>query len=288
MNRSSRREVPTLRTWWMAPNLLGLDAPVIAVLWQEMYARVAAAPVTHWHRVALFAAVWEVYLWDRWLDARHAAAGGQAARHRIHFYHPWLAAGLSLLLLPVLLISAVRGFTPSLWVGSAALAILTTLHFARAHTAVTGPVLISKEVSVGVIFALGVGMIPAGLSWEWGVLGVACLMFACVCSLNCLLISKWEGLTEERWDSSPTAPVLRGKFHLSGTAGPALALVFTAVGVGVGIPSALGKFAVAAAASSLLLWWVDGMGPRWPAAWIRVLADAVLLTPAPILILGRF
>jgi len=67
--------------WWLVPNLLALDAPLVAVVWQRFLANQSAVVVAWTASVALAATVWCIYLADRWLDARRGAV--DADRHRI-------------------------------------------------------------------------------------------------------------------------------------------------------------------------------------------------------------
>ncbi len=94
-------EAPTTRVpWWLWPNILSLDAPLVAVLCQMALARackVAVMPAVHW---ALFLTVWLIYVVDRVLDGfslRHAAK--VSARHAFYRRHRWL---FTLLVIPVI------------------------------------------------------------------------------------------------------------------------------------------------------------------------------------------
>lgn len=56
-------------------NVLSLDAPLVAVAWQALFAKVAGMHLRLEHRVILFASVWLGYAADRWLDAGRDHAG---------------------------------------------------------------------------------------------------------------------------------------------------------------------------------------------------------------------
>ena len=64
---------------WLLPNVLSLDAPVIAVVWQSFFAAVFGTPITIAARVSLGLAVWAIYIADRLLDVGKADALGRAA-----------------------------------------------------------------------------------------------------------------------------------------------------------------------------------------------------------------
>ena len=61
---AAQRRVP----WWMWPNVLSLDAPVVAVLWQAALARVSGVALPEGCHLALGLAVWLIYMVDRVLD----------------------------------------------------------------------------------------------------------------------------------------------------------------------------------------------------------------------------
>src|SRR5688572_15126780 len=85
---------------WLLPNVLSLDAPVIAVLWQGFLVAVFDTPITLAARVSLGLAVWAIYIADRLLDTREPQAGATTARHAFHSRHrlsmSWLLAAVIL------------------------------------------------------------------------------------------------------------------------------------------------------------------------------------------------
>ena len=54
---------------WLWPNLLSLDAPVVALLWQILFARCFHARVELLPSILLVLAVWLIYAADRTIDA---------------------------------------------------------------------------------------------------------------------------------------------------------------------------------------------------------------------------
>ena len=67
---------------WLWPNLLSLDAPIVALLWQILFARCFHARVGFLPSLLLVLAVWLIYAADRTLDAW----SGSAAQPRHEFY----------------------------------------------------------------------------------------------------------------------------------------------------------------------------------------------------------
>src|SRR4051794_36685341 len=76
-------------SWWQWPNLLGLDAPIVAIVWQALLGAAGHAAIALPGRLGLFLAVWAVYLTDRLLDARTPARTGatEPARHQFAREH---------------------------------------------------------------------------------------------------------------------------------------------------------------------------------------------------------
>ena len=55
--------------WWEWPSALCVEAPLVALLWQEVSARSLGAQLEIYHRGLLALALWLAYLADRWVDA---------------------------------------------------------------------------------------------------------------------------------------------------------------------------------------------------------------------------
>jgi hypothetical protein len=244
--------------WWLVPNVLALDAPLVAVVWQRFLAARAGVVVPWAATAALGAVVWAVYLADRWLDARRGAIDADrhraAARRPVAFAVAAAAAGC--------LATAAAALLPTsyLWAGAAVSAGVVA-YLALAHAVAGGLRSLpgAKEFLVAVGFAAGVA-IPLGVSDQppasW-LPGAAA--FAGVCWLNCRLIDRWEsagpGGGSLRWGDG-----LLGGLLLAGSPG---------------LPAAVG-LAVAGSTAGLL--GVHLACRRHPRA-ARALADAVLLVP---------
>lgn len=61
----------------MWPNLLSLDAPAVALVWQDFLARTFGIPLRMPARLVLGLTVWAIYLGDRLLDVRGPATGAR-------------------------------------------------------------------------------------------------------------------------------------------------------------------------------------------------------------------
>ena len=80
--RSSRRPL------WLWPNLLSLDAPLIAVLWLQLFAVSLHVQLEAAVSLALALVVWLIYVGDRLADGWNAnLRAALTARHRFHRLH---------------------------------------------------------------------------------------------------------------------------------------------------------------------------------------------------------
>ncbi|MCP5538692.1 MAG: hypothetical protein H7A53_06800 [Akkermansiaceae bacterium] len=179
--------------WWLWPNVLGLDAPVVAVVWLWAFARSGGA---EWPGgavfAALFGAVWCIYLADRLADARRAgpvqAPRHLAARRHGNFFAV-LLAGVAAATATVTL----RHLPASLLGPGAVLAGVAGLYFwvfVRSAGKSSRP---GKEIAAGAIFAAGVTLpVWARTGIPGPPLAVAIGVFAGICALNCLAIEERE------------------------------------------------------------------------------------------------
>jgi hypothetical protein len=253
---------------WLWPNVLSLDAPVIAVIWQTFLARCYAVPLRAPAQVALGLAVWAIYLGDRLLDARRPAPGGEAARHAFYRRHEraatallWAALLAGVLvslgwLRPAVIHNAVIPF-------AAVLVYLGFVHLTGARVA--------KEPVVAFIFTAGTFL----AAWTNDPASPLTLLFPAagfflLCLANLAAIESWEWRELRRLGDAPH-PVTRALIRGSRVWAPALA---AAAGI-------FGRNAwyYAIAASALAITILIFAGRRVPIELRRVLVDASLLSP---------
>lgn len=253
---------PAARPWWLWPNLLSLDAPAVAVVWQLFLAAEANVDVPLAAAVVLGLVVWGVYLADRSLDAVRGCADSD--RHRFAAKHPSLQIGLGGTAFLAAGILALIGLPQRYLAVGATVATVTGAYLLAVHTSRHWLGAGAKELSVGVVFAAGVSVplaAEAGSPHFWLPVIVA---FAGLCALNCLLIARWE-------EPAVTAP--RWAFALAGLA------VCAALAAP---PDVILAVALSAAALTLLHFGRRAVSVR--AA--RVLADVALLSPLLVAVLS--
>jgi len=241
--------------WWLWPNVLALDAPAVAVVWQQFLGRAFGVAVPAAALFVLGLTVWGIYLADRWWDAR----SGTANQPR----HAFAAANPGLIGVSIVALLAAAGFAFTLpisyLVAGALLGALVAVYFGLVHLLKPNAVTArgGKEMLVGLLFAAGVA-VPLvadthdAVRWLPAVCG-----FGVVCWLNCRVIDRWEG--EVSGDDTREPSLGIATFVLA-------SLVLRPV-----------AFALASAAALLLV--VHTVQPRIGPRVARVLADLALLTP---------
>lgn len=175
---------------WLWPNVLGLDAPIVAVAWQGLLADRFSLPLHLPSRLALGLTVWAIYILDRLLDARTPPVPDEPARHRYCRRHWWpMAALLALVVAADAWIVFERLRPAILHEGLIPLAGVL-VYLGLFH--VLGPgVRVPKEIAAAVLFTAGTFLtawtrIPsARLLWP------AAAFFA-LCLANIVAIETWE------------------------------------------------------------------------------------------------
>lgn len=190
--------------WWLWPNLLGLDAPSVAVTWQYFFAEAFRVKIPISNYLTLFLVVWVIYSVDRLLDARLLKNPG-AASTRHYFYHSnyRLIGFLTLIITSLTVVLCLTVLPGELVKFGLFVSLFVVVYFAH-RIWVKGLMMavVPKEVFVGMVFAVGTtltghtwsGEVPDSL-WSPSVIG-----FGVLCSLNCLAISVWERSSDQHND----------------------------------------------------------------------------------------
>lgn len=265
---------PRLRPWWLWPNLLSLDAPAVAVVWQELWAQCLAADLTWTHRALLALAIWLAYCGDRLLDARRLSGPVDSPRHefaRRHWFvlkNAWLVGFVGVVVLGLQL--TLR----EIFLGAALITVVGgyfVLHHWRQTRARAGA---AKEVMAGLVFGVGaVFIVVIQIRFSVAV-ALALAGWVCLCATNCLAIACWDRARDAAMGQPSLARCWGGADRWRWL-GP-LAVVTLATLAWV-MDARLGPVAAALFLGGLAL----GEIGRWgqPSDCRRVLADAVLLVP---------
>ncbi|HEX3745893.1 MAG TPA: hypothetical protein VHW09_18255 [Bryobacteraceae bacterium] len=236
---------------WLWPNLLSLDAPIVALVWQDLAAHSFGNPLRAAARVVLGLTVWAVYLADRLLDVRAAGLATDTARHRFSRRH---YRALSVLLAAVLLVD--------IFVATVELRRAVLLHGLAVAACVGAYLFIfpqrasgwEKQACCAVLFSIGVLLVSATSLSPLHLL-LPAVLYAGLCLCDLVLIELWERAAGRRvlW----IAPA-------------AIAAVALAIH---------GPWYHAVALAGVLLAALAISGKRITMDAKRVLADAALLTP---------
>ena len=258
-------------------HLLSLDAPTVAALWTWFIAFTNHIHLPAPSIAAMFLAVWVLYVSDRLLDARLLSenpldVGSLEARHHFHHRHRssfligLLLASIALAsLLPHLLSEAIHLY---LILGGLVFAYFVLIHASEnAHR-------LPKEFAVGICFAAAIFIptIAHQPNLRLRLLPLA-LLFASLCSLNCLFIFVWE----HDFKQTNTHPTTRAAMHYL----PQLVATMTVIGLGLCLLDRRAPWPIAAAStlSLFLLQSLHHFRRYIPAVTLRAAADLALTTP---------
>lgn len=267
---------------WFFPNLLSLDAPLVAVAWLFIFSKTWRVDYLPWEAyTALGLAVWVVYVGDRLMDASiHGAESGLLqVRHRFHlrFHKQFKAAAVVALIASMLLV--VQAFPRSVFGYLLVGLVLLAGFFALSlfSTREDGAVPHSKNILAGCTFAFGTAMIAhsfipgtsvAGLVWSREL-----LCFAALCSLNIASIDIWEHAARAQDREVAAADEL------------ALTLPLTVLGAAclwfayLNHDMSTRPFFYAILTGAALLYILNRCRGRFRQETLRVLADVALLAP---------
>ena len=265
---------------WLWPNLLSLDAPLVAVLWQGFLAYRYALPLSLAGRLVLGLTVWVIYLLDRLLDARRPPANAtsvEPARHRFYRRHKKLMASL------LLGVACADAFIAALWLRPAVLRgglipFSGVLIYLAAFHGTNQSFKLPKEIAAAILFTAGTFLtawtaIPCpSLAWP-------AVAFFMLCLANIIAIEAWEWreLHPPPFDRQAIHPITRWLARTYLYWVPVAVILCATAGRNEWYTS----IAVSAAACAVLFW----CGRRLSLDARRALVDGVLLSPLLFLIL---
>ena len=263
-------------------HLLSLDAPSVASLWVWFIVSANHIRLPLSSIAAMFIAVWMLYVADRLLDARLLDSHTEPEQHleARHFFHHRHRTGFlsgilvaSATLAPLLLRLSADAVHLYLILGGLLFGYFILIHATRsAHR-------FPKEIAVGIFFAAAIFIPTVARQPELRLaLLPSALLFASLCSLNCLFIYAWEHDPEFSVHTDhPAHAITRFALaHLS-----LFAVIVTITGVLLAVLDRLAPWpiplAIAFSAGVLVLL---HHGRQWfSALTLRAAADLALLTP---------
>ena len=278
VGRATRRFPASPLTWL---NLVCLDAPLVAISWQWIFARSFGIGASAGATAALFLTAWLIYLADRFGDSLSVdVSRSNSLRQRFCLRHRkgWIAGIAIVAIADVSVVNAslgARQWMLGAIVGSCAVVYLAVNRLRP----IVWCVVPLKEASIGTLFAAGtVVPLAGGLT---SAMVVPWLLFACVCALNCICIAAWErylDLAQQRVSIATSLPAVG--FALA----PALAVV-VAISAGFALyGNGHNDIYWSLAASAALLGLLHVLGRHASQDVRTALADIALLTPVLALI----
>ncbi len=185
---------------WLYPNLLSLDAPLVAMAWLYVFAETWRVMFLPWQAyVALGLVVWLIYVADRLLDGM-LAGGGEgtlSARHEFHRKHRKkfaIGAVIAGVATPVLVFTSLPFviIDYAKWGGYVVAAYFIISLFSDKHA---NGISYSKNILAGMAFAYGTAMLALlytgfGIGELFRVRELVC--FGALCIINISAIDLWE------------------------------------------------------------------------------------------------
>ncbi len=262
---------------WAWPNILSLDVALVGVAWQRLIAETLKTHCPQAVSWVLGLSIWLAYMGDRWLDSIRLKKAC-TYRHEVMraLRWPFLILWLPILIFDVFL--ALRTLSPQSFITGSVLLGLCILYTCSTQQGHHSPSF-TKEAKVAIIFSLGIFIFitPAG-PLKWLPLGIYFGLLVLLLWSNASLIAHWEhdADTQHRSTSIATSyPALSAYTHWVALIVAALCLPLIAIN------AASTPFALACATSGILLLTINTL--NCDRELRRVLADAILLTPLPVL-----
>lgn len=177
--------------WYLFPNVLALDAPVVAIIWQHFLAKNFKIELSGIETAALFFTVWFIYLLDHFLDSKNNIYTTRR--------HVFIAKKRKLAIFLITLTFTTSAFLTTLLPefmikGGFILAILISVYLWIIHSNIINLKIKTnyKELLVGIGFGTGVSLpvINSELSITTWLPSVT--LFCLLCWINCKLIDNWE------------------------------------------------------------------------------------------------
>lgn len=267
---------------WLLPNLLSLDAPLVAMAWLYVFARTWRLGYHPWEAYAsLGLAVWIIYVADRLLDA--SLAGGKKAslepRHRFHLEHlKVFRIGLLLAIVTAVALVLMRmpmAIYKHLLLGGVMVAGFFGLSMLSSQDPREVPH--TKNILAGMTFAFGTAMTAHLYRYEYDIYDMLAsrefVCFAVLCILNISAIDLWEHAARSADEETKASDELALTLPLILLA--AVALIYALMDQ----EGSTRPFFYAILTGAGLLYALNRVRASLQMDTLRVLADAALLVP---------
>jgi hypothetical protein len=176
-------------------NLVCLDAPLIAICWQWTFAHSFHLSVRPGHSAALFLTAWIIYLADRLGDSLSVVAGEPKSLRQqfcLRRKNIWFVSITCVGVVDLIVVLRAVNYETAVLGGILGAFTIAYLAINHAHSQIWETIPL-KEFIIGSLFAAGtlVGVTPHIFA-ERSAMIFAAILFAALCSLNCVSIAIWE------------------------------------------------------------------------------------------------
>lgn len=188
------------KPFWLIPNLLSLDAPLVAVAWLHIFAKTWRVNYLPWVAyLSLALVVWVIYVTDRLVDAstQRGDSGKLQLRHDFHRKHQTVLRALAVMAGGLALVLVVKGMPVSIYGYSIVGGIMIAGFFALSIFSTREPneIPYAKNILAGLAFAYGTAVLAfafTGFDLRELVQSRELICFAVLCVLNISAIDLWE------------------------------------------------------------------------------------------------
>jgi hypothetical protein len=265
--------------FWIWANVLSLDAPLVAVMWQALLARALNVRLYALEPVVLALSVWLLYVVDHVFDAmRPAAAGWEPARRLFYRRHLHVMQCIALCVPAVVLWLARYFLNPEVFrvgfqIGCGVGSYFAVVHLAPERGRNAWP----REAAVALLFAAGTFLpVWANSHSSMRPILVSALLFSILCWLNICAIETWEwNYSGERPEAMPHASTQWVTRHLRPFS-VAICICSPLLLLAGLIPGAI---AATASLSGIALCSLSGLRDRLSRAFLTSAADLALYSP---------
>lgn len=201
--QSGVTELPSAqrKPWWLYPNLLSLDAPLVAIAWLHVFGEAWQLGYHPWHAyLCLGLVVWSIYIFDRLLDVSMMSSTPEKLepRHRFHARHRKLLIALmsAAMLGSVFVLVTEMPFSIFRYLLMGAILVAGFFGLSMLASENREDVGLSKNLVAGVAFAYGTSMTAFVYRAELGVINLLLsrefICFGVLCMINISAIDFWE------------------------------------------------------------------------------------------------
>ena len=272
------------RPIWLWPNLLSLDAPLVALAWFWIFKQ---AWLVKYHQPALpwllAVVVWCVYVADRLIDERMAAMGSHERMPRHEFHGRWRKPFTWALMFGTLASMGLLLIQPrGLWTHGAFVAVLVVGYFTMAFLESGRGISYSKNLLAGLSFGYGTAVgvhfyKQDALVKLFGSSEV--IAFGVLCALNITAINYWEHSRHAKDPEEKASYELVVSLFLILLVGFCF---FMALRVSSWGDQGRKAFFTAIMISAASLQVINKVRGRFSLDALRVLADLAMLLPVPV------